>query len=252
MSKYVSVLVMTAVFPLLAADDPRAIMTMVQNRARVGSQQYTGVLKVLDAAGKTSEKGWTYVRLGSHGNSQVVIRFTRPAEVKGVALLITNYPDRTSEQWMWTPAINRERRIATQDRATRFFGTDFSFEDLEERDVEQFDYRLEGEQTIDGEPCWKITATPRTSKRSQYKGSVYWVRKSNYTYAQIENYTAAGLARRLSYSQVANIQGIWTPRLLEVEDPARKSRTTLRLESINYNAPLSSDQFTVQALRRAF
>ena len=101
-----------------------------------------------------------------------------------------NYPDRASDQWMWTPAINRERRVATQDRRARFFGTDFSFEDLEERDIEQYDYALQGEDTIDGEPCWKIAATPKAGKRSQYSASIYWIRKSTYTVAQIENFEA--------------------------------------------------------------
>ena len=86
------------------------------------------------------------MRLGSYGNSKAVIRFTAPAEVKGVALLVVNHPDRSSDQWMWTPAIGRDRRIALQDRSTRFFGTDFSFEDLEERDVDQYDYTLTGEE----------------------------------------------------------------------------------------------------------
>jgi hypothetical protein len=236
--------------PLLAADDPRAIMAENQKRSRAESQQYEGVLKVIDASGKTSEKGWAYERLGSHGTSKVIIRFTVPAEVKGIALLVLNYPDRASDQWMWTPAINRERRIATQDRRSRFFGTDFSFEDLEERDVDQYSYELIGDDTVDAEPCWKIAATPQAGKRSQYTRSVYWVRKSNYTYAQIENYDANGLMRRLKYSQLENIQGIWTARTLQVEDVTRKSRTILSLQSVKYNAPLANDHFTVQALRR--
>jgi outer membrane lipoprotein-sorting protein len=153
---------------------------------------------------------------------------------------------------MWTPAIERDRRIALQDRSTRFFGTDFSFEDLEERDVEQFDYRLEGEETLNGEACWKIGATPRSAKKSQYSRSMYWVRKGNYTYAQIENFNTTGLIRRLKYTQLENVQGIWTARKLEVEDVVRKSRTTLNLSSIKYNAPLAGDQFTVAALRRGF
>ncbi len=64
-----------------------------------------------------------------------MLRFTVPAEVKGVGLLIVNHTDRASDQWLWRPNIGREQRIAFQDRSTRFFGTDFSFEDLEERDV---------------------------------------------------------------------------------------------------------------------
>jgi len=44
--------------------------------------------------------------------------------------------------------LTRERRVATQDRRSRFFGTDFSFEDLEERDVNQYRYALDGEDTV--------------------------------------------------------------------------------------------------------
>ena len=232
------------------AEDARQIVTEVQKRSRVESQQYTGRLRVVDGGNRVSEKGWTYARVGSHGASKVVIRFTAPAEVKGVALLVVNHADRASDQWMWTPAINRERRVAAQDRRSRFFGTDFSFEDLEERDVDQYDYQLAGDETLDGDACWKIAATPRPGKRSQYTRSIYWVRKSTYTYARIENFDGDTLVRRLAYRQMENVQGIWTARTLEVEDIARKSRTVLTFESITYNAPLAGDAFTVQALRR--
>src|SRR5215472_15160285 len=147
---------------------PRQIVDEAQRRTTSQSQRYEGTLEVIDARNKITEKRWIYDRTGSHGESKAVLRFTAPAEVKGVALLILNHPDRSSDQWMWTPAINRERRIAFQDRSTRFFGTDFSFEDLEERDIGQYEYRLLGEDSVDGVPCWKLQSTPRQSKVSQY------------------------------------------------------------------------------------
>ncbi len=104
----------------------------------------------MSANSKVTKKSWQYQRIGSFGNSRAIIRFTSPPEVSGVALLIVNHPDRASDQWMWTPSISRDRRIGVQDRSTRFFGTDFSFEDLEERDVDQYDYRLTGEESLDG------------------------------------------------------------------------------------------------------
>jgi outer membrane lipoprotein-sorting protein len=238
-------------FPFLSlAQDPREIVNEVQKRSHASSEQYEGLLQVVDSGGEISDKRWTYDRIGSHGDSKAVIRFTTPAEVKGVALLIFNHPDRASDQWMWTPALNRDRRIALQDRSTRFFGTDFSFEDLEERDVDHFDFSSKGEDSIDGEACWKIESKPRAVQRSQYTTSILWVRKSNYTYAQIENYTDAKLIRRIKYKDVQNVQGIWTARTLEMEDVTRKSRTILKLDSLKYNTPLRDDEFTLQALRR--
>ncbi len=146
------------------AQDAGQIVQEAQNRSRSASQHYEGVLKVIDSKGKITEKRWSYDRLGSHGNSKAVLRFTAPAEVKGVALLIVNHPDRSSDQWMWIPDIGRERRVAFQDRSTRFFGTDFTFEDLEERDVSQYDFKLLNEEPIEGAQCWKVESKPRAGE----------------------------------------------------------------------------------------
>src|SRR4029079_11504702 len=182
-------------------------------------------------------------------DSTVVLRFTAPAEVKGVALLVVNHRDRASDQWMWTPAVERDRRIALQDRSTRFFGTDFSFEDLEERDVDQYEYRLLGEQSIDGVPCWRIESTPTQRKISQYSRSEVWVRKDNFVLAQVESFVKNNLVRRLKYSDLVQVQGIWTARRLEMNDLRRNSRPILTLDKLQYNLPLKEDDFTIQALR---
>jgi len=236
-------------YPLLS-QDARQIVEESQRRGRANSEHYEGVLEVTSADSKVTRKSWQSWRLGAYGNSQAVIRFTAPAEVKGVALLVVNHPDRSSDQWMWTPAIGRDRRIALQDRSTRFFGTDFSFEDLEERDVDQYDYRLTGEEAIDGAPCWRIEARPKQGKTSQYTLSRTWIRKDNYVPAQYENFVKDQPVRRLQQKDIQNVQGIWTARTLEMTDLRRKSRTVLRLEKLEYNIPLKDAEFTVQALRR--
>jgi hypothetical protein len=230
--------------------DARQIVEEAQRRTEAKSQEYEGLLQVFDAKGKISDKRWTLERIGSHGNSKMVLRFTAPAEVKGVALLVVNHPDRASDQWMWTPAIERDRRIALQDRSTRFFGTDFSFEDLEERDVNQYDYSLAGGDAIDAADCWKIQSIPKEAKSSQYTRSFVWIREDNYAVARIENYVKDQAVRRLNYTDIQNIQGIWTGRQLEMADLRRGSRTRLTLDKLRYNVPMKEEDFTLQAIRR--
>jgi len=232
------------------AQDARQIVEESQKRTRTASERYEGKLQVIDSNSRVSQKRWRYDRIGSHGNSKAALRFTDPPEVKGVALLVMNHPDRASDQWMWTPAIGRDRRIALQDRSTRFFGTDFSFEDLEERDVDQYDYKLLGEETVGGAPCWRIECKPKESKTSQYSRTVIWIRKDNYVPVQIEGFIKDVLARRLRYEQIENVQGIWTARRVEVFDTRRKGTTVLQIEKLQYNIPVKDQDFTVQALRR--
>ena len=243
-------LVVSFVGLLEAQEDPRRIVAEAQRRTESKSQQYEGTLQVLDGSNRVADKRWTFERMGSHGNSKAVLRFVAPAEVKGVALLIVNHPERSSDQWMWTPALQRERRIALQDRSTRFFGTDFSFEDLEERDVNQYDYRLVGNDTVDGVVCWRLESKPRQGKVSQYTKADIWVRQDTYAVVRIDSWIKNDVARRLVYGDFEQVQGIWTARHLEMTDLRRKSRTVLRLDKLQYNVPLEENNFTLQALRR--
>ena len=228
----------------LFAQDARTIIAETQKRAYSSSQRYEGTLEVIGAENRVATKRWVFERIGSFGDSKAVLRFTAPPEVKGVALLIVNHPDKASDQWMWRPEIGRDQRIALQDRSTRFFGTDFSFEDLEERDVNQFDYKLAGEEN--GQ--WKIESRPR--KSSLYVYLFFWVKKDNYTITKVEAYNKKGLARVIDYRDFELNHNIWTARTTEVLDVARKSRTILKFYKLEYDLPLKADQFTVEALRR--
>ena len=90
----------------------------------------------------------------------------------------------------------------------------------------------------------------KQSKSSQYTRSIVWIRKDNYAFARIENYVKDQVVRRLNYTNIQNVQGIWTARQLEMTDLRRGSRTRLTLDKLEYNVPLKDEDFTLQAIRR--
>ena len=233
-----------------APDDGQQIVEEGERRASSTSERYEGLLQSFNADGKLSEKRWIFERVGAQGESRSIIRFTGPAEVAGVALLIVNHPQRASDQWMWTPTLQRDRRIALQDRSTRFFGTDFSFEDLEERVTGQYDHVLLGEESLDGVPTWRIQATPKRTRSSQYSKQILWIKKDDYVTVRIDSYVKDEVVRRLVASKITVVQGIATAHELEMSDLARRSRTRLVLDKVQYNLPLKPSDFTVQGLRR--
>jgi len=232
------------------AQDARQIMTEVQNRTQSKSEHYEGSLDVINASQKISKKRWAYDRLGVYGNSKLELRFMAPPDVKGVALLVVNHPDRASDQWMWIPAEERDRRIALQDRSSRFFGTDFSFEDLEERDIDQYDFKLLGDDKLENVDCWKIESRPKESKTSQYTSSLLWVRKDRYFLVRTDNFIKDRLVRQIAYRDVESIEGIWTAMSVTVVDFTRNSRTVLSLERVKYNLPMKSGDFTRENFRQ--
>jgi hypothetical protein len=245
------VLLLAAAIPALAQDG-RQIMQEVQKRQHSTSLRYEGTVRTYGGTARTTAemekhtlvKRWTFTRLGDFGNSKAILRFTGPADMKGVAMLIVNHPDAASDEWTWRPNGGHEQRVSIGDRASRFFNTDFSFEDLEERDVDQYDYTLTGE--AGGQ--WRIDVHPR--KMSQYTHTYFYIDKTNYTLNRTEGYNKKGAVRVMEYRDYKQVKDIWTPSAVLIQDLIAKSRSVVTIEKADYNMPVKDEDFTVEALRR--
>lgn len=232
---------------VLNADDARAIMDAVYRAAYSKPLRYEGVVNVFSRSGAQSHKRWVVERIGQPGRSRQVIRFLEPAEVKGVALLIVSQPGRASEQWLYTPAIERARRVAPRSRGSRFYSTDLSFEDIEEGDLDASEYRMERENDAwQGQACWCILARPRQA--SQYDRKLFWIAKSNYAVLRSDLFRDGLLVKRILTGGHAPKQGVWTPAAVEVQNLRHGGRTVVALEDVRYDLALPEARFTLEGL----
>jgi len=233
----------------IAAEDAERIMRESDRRQQVKSQTYDGQLEVTDPGGKVFKKSWRMFREGSGSASKVLVRFSAPPEVDGVGLLILARSNAPDDQWMYTPAIRRDRRISMQDRSARFMGTDFSYEDMEQRDIDEYAYELLGEEIREGQPCWKIRARAKNPGQSQYSWSDIRVRKDNYLVIFVEMYIKETLRKVLELTDVAQIQSVWTAQLLRMKDLQRGGSTVMRLQNTRYGESFPADFFSLRTLR---
>jgi outer membrane lipoprotein-sorting protein len=215
-------------------------------------------MDVYDRKGTLRRKKFQFFKMGGLGNSRTLIRFQDPAEVRGVGLLSINQAGTGEKrgagdrQWMYTPAIQRVRRIAAQERRQRFLGTDFTNEDMGERVLDDFQYKLLQErEMIDGRPAYKVEARPITPDRSQYAYLYLWVPHDIPYATVVEMYDRQGqLLRVLRATQLEQLSGIWIARRLEMRSPVENTRTVLQVEEVRFNTGLKADLFTQQALER--
>ena len=233
-----------------ATDKALEIMKEVERRVLTDSQSYEGAIEVVDSKGKTLQKSWHFWREGNRGNSKILVRFDTPPEVRGVGLLTVNHPGRAAEQWLYTPAIQRDRRIASQEKSQRFMGTDLTNEDMEERAIDDYDYDLLGEETYAGKPAYKIRAVYRNLQDTQYSQLYIWVRKDIMATTYIEFYIAGKLSKTMRWDDWRQIQEVWTPHLIEMKDLRRGSTTRIRSANVKYNQTFEPDWFTLRNLRR--
>jgi outer membrane lipoprotein-sorting protein len=236
--------------PVHAANRALEIMREVDRRQRSESRSNDGAIEVIDSGDKVLHKNWQFWAQGHSGESKSLIRFTAPAEVRGVGFLTLNHKTGSAEQWLYTPAIQRDRRIAPQEKSSRFMGTDFTNEDMEERSIENYDYDLLAEENFEDQPAYKIKAVYKDREDTSYSHRILWVRKDIMATTFTELYKGSKLVKTLRWSDWQEIQGTWTPHFIEMKDLMRGSATRIRVSNVQYNFTFPDDWFSLRNLRR--
>jgi len=249
-SALLSIFCLLAVAGASRAQDARKIMEGVYRQDTSRDATWRVKLDVVDKNGTVRSKKFTARKLGGLGNNKTLVRFTDPPEVRGVGLLSINQGGAADRQWMYTPAIRRVRRIAAQERRQRFFGADFTNEDMSERVLDDFTYKLIGDgEVIDGRKTYKIEARPVSPDKSQYAYVYIWVPKDAPYTVLAEMYDKQGQKQRiLKAGDLEKISGIWVAKRAEMSTPAEGTKSILIIEDIRFNTGLKEDMFTQQAL----
>jgi len=228
--------------------DGAAVMHEVDKRRRTKSEYSEGLITV-EEKGKSKAKSWRSWRIGWGPGAKGLIQFLEPAEVKGVGLLTVSRPGQPAEQWFYAPAIDRERRVAKQEKSTRFLGTHFTYEDMEERDVDAYTYTLEGDDEASGAACYRVAAVPIPGKESQYSKLVFWVLKDRYVTIRIETYVDGEKRRIFEGGDVREVSGIPIVHAWSLTDTKRPGVTKLTLKNVRVDPTVDPSIFTVAGLR---
>ncbi|WP_084604828.1 outer membrane lipoprotein-sorting protein [Desulfonatronum thioautotrophicum] len=177
------------------------------------------------------------------------IRFTSPADISGTGFLSIEDGQGGTEQFLYLPALNRTRRIAATQKGRSFVNTDFTYEDMERRPVDDSEHAVTGSETIEGVETWILESRPKPSSDSQYSLIRLWVAKDLHVPLKINFFDQRDRhVKQYRVQRLENIQGIWTETRVIMEDLTSGHSTVLETRSIEYNVGLPESLFTQQNL----
>jgi len=232
--------------------DAKAIISRVYEQDTSRDATLRATLEVTDKEGHSVKKRFTLNRIGSFGNGKTLVRFTEPPEIRGVTLLSINEPGLNDRQWIYTPATDRVRSVAPRERSERFAGSDFTFEDIAERSLDDFTYQvLPADDNIDNHRTTKIMATPVAPERSQYKYIYYWVAQDVPCILHAEMYDQEGRkVREMHATGLRKEKEIWGARRTEMRSVLEGTKSVLTVDEIHLNTGLDPKMFAPEALEK--
>ncbi|MFC1586315.1 outer membrane lipoprotein-sorting protein [Fibrobacterota bacterium] len=191
------------------------------------------------------------VRTIRQGRDKQIMWFLEPADVKGTGFMRIEKEGDFDDMRLYLPAFKKTRRITSSAKGDNFMGSDLTYEDMTTRKLEDYKYELQGEETVDEKPCYKVKCTPVSKGKSEYGHIISWVWKDEWIPVKEEFYDKkAKLLKNkllLDFKPLKSYQIFGT---MKVENVQKKHSTVLNMDNISVDEGVKSGLFHERNLKR--
>jgi hypothetical protein len=229
----------------------QAIMSRVDDRPDGDDRKSVLTMTLINKSGRQRIREVESFSKDFGKDKKSVMVFEKPADVSGTAFLSWEYDDPTREddKWLYMPAMKKVRRISGASKNEYFMGSDFTYDDMGDRNVEEDTHTLLGEENVDGHACWKIESIP-VDPEDMYTRKLLWVCKAADMVIKAEYYDKDGLIKIYKALDFRQQGGFWTLLRSEMDNVSRHHKTIMAVASVQYDSGLSDNLFRVATIQR--
>jgi hypothetical protein len=242
--------------PRPAALTAEQIARHVQDRDAGRDSRADLRMKLFDRRGRARERALTLLTLRRAEGDRSLIRFTYPNDIRGTGFLVWEHPNGDDERFLYLPSLGRVRRIAGSEAQESFVGSDFSYEDIGGRELDDYTYALLEENaswTGGGQvrPAYRLESRRKDSS-VQFPRVVSLVLKDSYVVVQADVYNRRNEKQKVyTVGRLEQVQGIWTVFTSVMTNDLDRTRTELTIDKITYNTGLTEAAFSRRELESA-
>jgi len=207
-------------------------------------------MTITDKQGRTRQKELTILRRNTDDTDQeqkFYVYFHEPADERGTVFMVWKHVGKDDDRWLYLPALDVVKQIAAGDERTSFVGSDFFYEDVSGRGIDEDTHELV--ETTD--TYYVLKNTPKDPKLVEFDSYTMWIHKATFIPVEIKFEKGGQVYRSAKVEAVKDIQGFKTVTKSRMTDVASGSNTVLEYSTVEYDVGLDDSIFTERYLRNA-
>ncbi len=240
------------------------VARQVQDRNTGRDSRVAMRMKLFDRHGRVRERALTIVTLRGRDvpgaartapdGDRLLIRFTYPNDIRGTSFLVWEHPTADDERFLYLPSLGRVRRIAGAEAQESFVGSDFTYEDIGGRELDDYTYTLLDENAVwkgaggEPKPAYRLESQ-RKNRSAEFPRVVSLILKDTFNVVEAEIFNRRNEKEKLYVvSRLEQVQQIWTVMASSIATDLERTRTELVTDKAEYNVGLSESAFSRREL----
>ena len=217
-------------------DDMKGDLTMIIENAR-GNQRVREIKQYVKDFGDLEKK---------------IMFFTAPADVRNTSFMNWSYTEdnKGDDQWIYLPALKKIKRISSDSKSDYFMGSDFTYDDLGDRQPLEDTHTLLREETLDGQETYVVESIPKDEEYI-YSRTVTWIVKDSWIGLKKEFYDEdEDLLKILTVNEQLESAGVIILTNVKMTNVQSGQSTVMSFSNVEVNTGLADNTFTERIMRR--
>ncbi len=243
--------------PALAAEEGiEALADCVRANFPEKSSVQEVTLRTQDRGGSSRElKAKIWWNRFKEKRSRARIQVLSPEDVRGSAVLLIERDDGT-DLFLYSPELQKSRRITSHTVSGSLFGSDFTYEDFQQLQglaMAGATERLPATD-VDGVAMDAFAQTKKPEDGSAYERVVTYVSQGTCVPAKSEMFEPGGQLRKVMRADLSSLieqDGVRIPSRLVMEDLLAGSTTTLEVTALEVDKKIRRRIFEISTLGRS-
>ena len=203
---------------------------------------------------KGKKKNLLLISKSKDDSKKQMIWFLEPKDDYGISFLKIEKDEGDDFMNMWLPAFKKFRRISSQKKSDSFMGSDLSFEDMTNREVNDYQYKILNNNASCFENdeinnCYILESVPN-DKSSEYSKHISWIDKTSYLSYKEESYDKEDKLLKKKTIKYSVIDNYSIMDELFVENVQKNHSTLLKVSEIKINLGFKDDMFHTKTIKR--
>jgi len=240
------------------SSDPKDIMKISRDQSKLSGMEARTTLQINDGKGNQRIRETTMAsRIFPDGTEKRTILFLTPADVKGTGILIFDYEGKDDNMWIYLPALRKTRKIVSSEKSKNFMGSEFSNSDLAVGNLNDFNYAMDGTETIDQQLCWKIKVTPASPQIAADYGissKTVWISQKDFMPRKTIFFDNEGKPwKELTYSGIKKMDpknNKYFISHMEIKNLKNGRFSEMDMSQMTYNPTVKEEFFTLSFIEK--
>jgi len=180
-----------------------------------------------------------------------IMFFQKPADVKNTSFMSWSYASgKADDQWIYLPALKRIKRISSDSKGDYFMGSDFTYDDLGDRNPNDDRHKIIRQEKFKDESCYVIVSTPK-KKNYMYSKTVTWIVKGKWIGLKKIFYDEDGeLLKTLTVNKYKKIGRYLILTNTKMVNKQNRHQTSMNLSRLNVKRRVANSYFSERRMRR--